>query len=65
INKIYSLREIYHDKGLVFPDDFDSTQTVPPIHFVEVSAPDDVDIDDLKRVKVPDGLTIEIHDYHF
>lgn len=34
-----SLRIIYHDKGLKIPDDFNSTRTVPPTHFLEYANP--------------------------
>lgn len=30
-----SLRDIYRNKGLNIPDDFSSTRTVPPMHFIE------------------------------
>ncbi|KAL4928924.1 uncharacterized protein BDV17DRAFT_263102 [Aspergillus undulatus] len=54
------MREIYKGKGLEFPNDFDSTLTTPPVHFMQVFAPDDVDVDALRRVNVPSGLDIEI-----
>lgn len=33
-NRDCSLREIYHDRNLKFPDVFDSTLTTPPVHFI-------------------------------
>ncbi|KAL2836015.1 hypothetical protein BJX68DRAFT_251148 [Aspergillus pseudodeflectus] len=59
-----TVRETYKGKDLNIPDKFDSTLTVPPIHFMGVSAPDDVDVDGLKRVEVPSGLQIEILDFN-
>ncbi|KAF7587039.1 hypothetical protein BBP40_007835 [Aspergillus hancockii] len=57
------MRGIYHDMNLKFPDEFDSTLTTPPIHFISVEAPDEIDLDDLKNVDVPPGLNIEILDF--
>ncbi|KAL2783036.1 hypothetical protein BJX66DRAFT_141975 [Aspergillus keveii] len=57
------MRQIYHDKGLTIPDQFDSTATYPPIHFMQVSAPDGIDVDGLKNVAVPQGLNVEIIDF--
>ncbi|KAL4959281.1 uncharacterized protein BDV14DRAFT_184925 [Aspergillus stella-maris] len=54
------MREIYKGRNLEFPDDFDSTLTTPPIHFMQVFAPDDTDVDELRRVDVPKGLDVEI-----
>ncbi|KAA8648432.1 hypothetical protein EYZ11_000367 [Aspergillus tanneri] len=59
-----NMREIYHDQNIEFPDDFDSTMTVPPVHFMQVSASDDVDVEKLKAVHVPAGLDVEIHEWH-
>ncbi|KNG83244.1 hypothetical protein ANOM_009054 [Aspergillus nomiae NRRL 13137] len=56
------MRRIYHDKNLHFPDEFDSTLTTPPIHFMSVEASDEADLDDLRNVNVPPGLNIEIMD---
>ncbi|PWY80772.1 hypothetical protein BO94DRAFT_602052 [Aspergillus sclerotioniger CBS 115572] len=57
------LREIYKDSHLEIPDQFDSTLTTPPIHFMTVAAPDDVNTDDLRQVSVPPGLNIDILDF--
>ncbi|KAB8071774.1 hypothetical protein BDV29DRAFT_159191 [Aspergillus leporis] len=57
------MRQIYHDMNLEFPDDYDSTLTTPPIHFMSVTAPEDTDIEELKKVEVPPGLSIEILDF--
>ncbi|KAE8167986.1 hypothetical protein BDV40DRAFT_252247 [Aspergillus tamarii] len=57
------MRAIYQDKSLQFPDQFDSTFTLPPIHFMQVEASDDVDVDDLKSVHVPPGLNVDIIDF--
>ncbi|KAL2843176.1 hypothetical protein BJY01DRAFT_248760 [Aspergillus pseudoustus] len=57
------IREIYDGKSLTIPDSFDSTKTFPPIHFMQVSAPDGTDVQDLKDVSVPSGLNIEIIDF--
>lgn len=73
------MRQIYHDKNLQFPDEFDSTHTLPPIHFMQyvsytiearsstnysrVEASDEVDVDDLKGVHVPTGLNVDIIDF--
>ncbi|KAL5001729.1 hypothetical protein BDV10DRAFT_182294 [Aspergillus recurvatus] len=54
------IREIYKGKGLEIPDDFDSTLTMPPVHYMQVSAPDDIDVNELRKVKVPGGLDIGI-----
>ncbi|KAL4803058.1 hypothetical protein BDV18DRAFT_146190 [Aspergillus unguis] len=59
------VREIYKGKGLEIPDDFDSTLTTPPVHFMQVYAPDDVDVDELRRVHVPYGLDVEILETSF
>ncbi|KAL3472503.1 hypothetical protein BJX99DRAFT_249653 [Aspergillus californicus] len=56
------IREIYKGKNLEIPDDFDSTLTTPPVHFMQVFAPDDVDVDELRKVTVPHGLDIDILD---
>ncbi|KAE8166805.1 hypothetical protein BDV40DRAFT_296234 [Aspergillus tamarii] len=58
------LREIYHDKHLQFPDEFDSNLTTPPIHYMSVEAPDEADLDDLKNVNVPPGLNVDILEWH-
>ncbi|RAH69491.1 uncharacterized protein BO66DRAFT_392433 [Aspergillus aculeatinus CBS 121060] len=58
-----NLRQIYKAKNLQIPDEFESTSTYPPIHFMMVSAPDDVDVDGLRQVNVPPGLNIEIMDF--
>lgn len=29
-----SMRRIYHDKNLQFPNEFESTLTTPPVHFM-------------------------------
>ncbi|KAI9044713.1 uncharacterized protein KD926_011683 [Aspergillus affinis] len=57
------MREIYHDQNLEFPDAFDSTMTVPPVHFIQVTAQDDVDVDGLRNIHVPPGLNVEILDF--
>ena len=73
------MRQIYHDKNLQFPDQFDSTFTLPPIHYMQyvsytiearsrtnysrVEASDNVDVDDLKSVHVPPGLNVDIIDF--
>ncbi|OJJ63028.1 hypothetical protein ASPSYDRAFT_41721 [Aspergillus sydowii CBS 593.65] len=57
------VREIYKGKNLQIPDDFDSTLTTPPVHFMQVFAPDDVDINELKKVTVPRGLDIDIMEF--
>ncbi|PYH43047.1 uncharacterized protein BP01DRAFT_359010 [Aspergillus saccharolyticus JOP 1030-1] len=57
------LNKVYEAKHLQFPDNFDSTLTSPPIHFMSVSAPDDVEIDDLREINVPPGLNIDILDF--
>ncbi|KAL4914583.1 hypothetical protein BDW62DRAFT_204472 [Aspergillus aurantiobrunneus] len=59
------IREIYKGKGLEIPDDFDSTLTTPPVHFMQVFAPDDVDVDELRKVDVPHGLDIDIMEYFY
>ncbi|KAL2870144.1 uncharacterized protein BJX67DRAFT_307939 [Aspergillus lucknowensis] len=59
------IRDIYKGKGLEIPDDYDSTLTTPPIHFMQVFAPDDVDVEELRRVKVPYGLDIDIMEYFY
>ncbi|KAL2782966.1 hypothetical protein BJX66DRAFT_143639 [Aspergillus keveii] len=58
-----SIRETYKGKHLDIPDEFESTLTTPPIHFMSVSAPDDAKLDDLRSVRVPPGLNIEILDF--
>ncbi|PWY89180.1 hypothetical protein BO70DRAFT_393690 [Aspergillus heteromorphus CBS 117.55] len=58
-----TIRQTYHDRDLEVPDEYDSTLTTPPIHFMSVSAPDTVDVDNLKGVQVPPGLNIEILDF--
>lgn len=35
----YSLRGVYQDKNLTIPDQFDSTFTNPPIHFLQYVYP--------------------------
>ncbi|XRM44987.1 hypothetical protein ABZX51_008087 [Aspergillus tubingensis] len=57
------LQDVYKDKNLEFPHYFDSTLTTPPIHFMTVEAPDDVDVDGLRNVNVPPGLNVEILDF--
>ncbi|KAL4751317.1 hypothetical protein BDW72DRAFT_173830 [Aspergillus terricola var. indicus] len=57
------IREIYKGKGLEIPDDFDSTLTMPPVHYMQVSAPDDIDVNELRKVEVPGGLDIEILEF--
>ncbi|PLB50780.1 hypothetical protein P170DRAFT_508911 [Aspergillus steynii IBT 23096] len=57
------MRQIYNGKELTFPDQYDSTFTTPPIHFMQVEAEDDVDVDGLKSVNVPPGLSIKIIDF--
>ncbi|KAL4864878.1 hypothetical protein BDV12DRAFT_175508 [Aspergillus spectabilis] len=59
------IREIYKGRGLEIPDDFDSTLTTPPIHFMQVFAPDDIDVEELRKVDVPYGLDIEILEYYY
>ncbi|KAE8374916.1 hypothetical protein BDV26DRAFT_295519 [Aspergillus bertholletiae] len=59
-----NLRKYYHDKSLKFPDEFESTLTTPPIHFMSVEASDDADLDDLRSVCVPPGLNVEIIDFN-
>ncbi|PYH91338.1 hypothetical protein BO71DRAFT_385917 [Aspergillus ellipticus CBS 707.79] len=56
------MRKTYNGKNLEFPDAYSSTSTYPPIHFMQVTAPDDVDVEGLKQVNVPPGLTVEILD---
>ncbi|KAF5862108.1 hypothetical protein ETB97_012092 [Aspergillus alliaceus] len=58
-----NLRYVYKDKHLQFPDDFESTLTTPPIHFMSVTAPDDTEVEDLQKVNVPPGLNVEIIDF--
>ncbi|KAG2420231.1 hypothetical protein HFD88_005031 [Aspergillus terreus] len=58
------VREIYKDKRVKVPDDFESTLTTPPIHFMQVVIPDDMDIKELQEVEVPPGLNIDITDFH-
>ncbi|GKZ25435.1 hypothetical protein AbraIFM66951_000647 [Aspergillus brasiliensis] len=58
-----NLENVYQGKNLQFPKDYDSTSTWPPIHFMSVKAPDDVDVDGLKNVHVPSGLNVEIIDF--
>ncbi|PLN82790.1 hypothetical protein BDW42DRAFT_192794 [Aspergillus taichungensis] len=58
------IRDIYRDRQLHIPDAFESTLTTPPIHFMEVEAPEDIDVDELRKVDVPPGLSIEIQDFH-
>ena len=36
---VCSLRDVYHDKNLTFPNDFESTTTIPPIHFMGYASP--------------------------
>ncbi|EAW15285.1 uncharacterized protein ACLA_059520 [Aspergillus clavatus NRRL 1] len=57
------LRAIYSGQNLIIPNEFESTLTTPPIHFMSVTGPDDVDVDDLKKVEVPPGLNVEILDF--
>ncbi|OGM50955.1 hypothetical protein ABOM_000506 [Aspergillus bombycis] len=57
------LQQIYHDKNLQFPNQFDSTSTYPPIHFMSVEASDDANVEDLRSVNVPPGLNVEIIDF--
>ncbi|GKZ31568.1 hypothetical protein AbraIFM66950_000141 [Aspergillus brasiliensis] len=57
------LENVYKGKHLQFPHYFDSTLTTPPIHFMTVEAPDDVDVDGLRNVEVPRGLNVEILDF--
>ncbi|KAL6231891.1 hypothetical protein BDW75DRAFT_247593 [Aspergillus navahoensis] len=54
------IREIYKGKGLEIPNEFDSTLTMPPVHYMQVSAPDNIDVNELRKVEVPGGLDIEI-----
>ena len=35
LTRIARIREIYKGKGLEIPDDFDSTLTMPPVHFMQ------------------------------
>ncbi|GES64906.1 hypothetical protein Y699_05465 [Aspergillus terreus] len=58
------VREIYKGKSVKVPDDFESTLTTPPIHFMQVVIPDDMDIKELQEVEVPPGLNIDITDFH-
>ncbi|KAJ0414481.1 hypothetical protein BJY00DRAFT_24578 [Aspergillus carlsbadensis] len=57
------VRQIYHDKGLPIPDEFDSTFTSPPTNFMQVSVPDGTDVDDLRKVQIPGSLSIEIMEF--
>ncbi|KAL4971534.1 hypothetical protein BDW66DRAFT_163609 [Aspergillus desertorum] len=57
------IREIYKGQNLQIPDDFGSTLTTPPVHFMQVYAPDDLDVEELRKVKVPYGLDIHIADW--
>ncbi|KAL3461165.1 hypothetical protein BJX64DRAFT_165721 [Aspergillus heterothallicus] len=59
------IREIYKGRNLEIPDDFDSSLTTPPIHYMQVFAPDDVDVEELRKVDVPRGLDIDILEYSF
>ncbi|KAI9369650.1 hypothetical protein BJX61DRAFT_518667 [Aspergillus egyptiacus] len=54
------IREIYKGRNLEIPNDFDSTLTTPPVVFMQVFAPDDVNVEELRKVAVPSGLDIEI-----
>ncbi|KAE8143503.1 hypothetical protein BDV38DRAFT_67753 [Aspergillus pseudotamarii] len=57
------MRQIYQNKNLEFPDQFDSTSTYPPINFMPVTASDEVNVDELRTVNVPQGLNVEIIDF--
>ncbi|KAI9925065.1 hypothetical protein MW887_006473 [Aspergillus wentii] len=57
------MRNIYKNQHVTFPDEYDSTQTYPPIHFMSVTAEDDTSADDLRKVQVPHGLNVEILDF--
>ncbi|KAL4786585.1 hypothetical protein BJX76DRAFT_354950 [Aspergillus varians] len=59
------VREIYRGKGLEIPDEFDSTTTTPPVHFMQVFAPEDTDVDELRKVTVPRGLDIDIMEFFY
>ncbi|KAF4169730.1 hypothetical protein CNMCM6936_006889 [Aspergillus lentulus] len=60
-----SLREIYHDRNLKFPDVFDSTLTHPPVHFISYDShllPEVLEKEKLIRfcsVEAPDDVKIE------
>ncbi|PTU23980.1 hypothetical protein P175DRAFT_0553274 [Aspergillus ochraceoroseus IBT 24754] len=54
------IRHIYEGRGLSIPDFYDSTLTTPPVHFMQVFAPDDVDVEELRKVHVPAGMDIDI-----
>ncbi|PTU23095.1 hypothetical protein P175DRAFT_0555759 [Aspergillus ochraceoroseus IBT 24754] len=56
-------KNIYQNQNLEILDKFESTLTTPPVHFMNVLAPDDVDMDELKNVNIPPGLNIEILDF--
>ncbi|RDW81593.1 uncharacterized protein DSM5745_05150 [Aspergillus mulundensis] len=58
------IRDIYKGKGLEIPDDFDSALTTPPVHYMQVLASDDVNVDELREVDVPGWLNIEILETH-
>ncbi|KAL4878341.1 hypothetical protein BJY04DRAFT_221277 [Aspergillus karnatakaensis] len=47
------IRQVYNGKSLTIPDEWDSTSTYPPIHFMQVSAADGTNVGDLKNVQVP------------
>ncbi|KAL4893248.1 hypothetical protein BDV59DRAFT_201838 [Aspergillus ambiguus] len=59
------IRDIYKEKGVEIPDDFQSTRTTPPTHFMQVVVPDDMDLKELQNVEVPPGLSIAITDFHW
>ncbi|CEL09672.1 hypothetical protein ASPCAL12805 [Aspergillus calidoustus] len=57
-----TVREIYRNRDLIIPDEFRSTMSSPPVNLMQVIAPDGTDVDELRRVEIPQGLSIEIWD---
>ncbi|KAL4902173.1 hypothetical protein BDW74DRAFT_181022 [Aspergillus multicolor] len=58
------IRDIYKGKGLEIPDDFDSALTTPPVHYMQVFAPDDIDVNELRKTDLPGWLNVEILESH-
>ncbi|KAF9889440.1 hypothetical protein FE257_007342 [Aspergillus nanangensis] len=56
------LRDIYKDQHIDFPDDFESTLTYPPVHYLQVNVPDELEVEEIQRVEVPPGLNIMVTD---
>ncbi|KAL2851332.1 hypothetical protein BJX68DRAFT_266239 [Aspergillus pseudodeflectus] len=57
-----TVRQIYRNRDLIIPDEFRSTRSRPPVNLMQVIAPDGTDVDELRRVEIPQGLSIEIWD---